>query len=135
MSSSQGSNTNITSKINAFQAFAHLPRTMKVAAATMRDSRVSIVPKILFIGSIIFVLAALLTPEALAEFVAVIPGVGDVLAIAGLPVDGVIDWLALGITALNMMKLFPQHIVNEHFDEVVAKGKPTGAIVDADPVH
>lgn len=135
MTSSQDPNTNVTSKINAFQALAHLPRTMKVAAATIRDSRVSIVPKILFIGSIIFVLAALLTPEALAEFVAVIPGLGDVLAIAGLPVDGVIDWLALGITALNMMKYFPQDIVNEHFDEVVAKGKPSGPVVDADPVH
>jgi hypothetical protein len=135
MPSSQDHNTDVTSKINAFQALGHLPRTMKVAAATMRDERVSIVPKILFIGSIVFVLAALLTPEALAEFVAVIPGLGDVLALAGLPIDGVIDWLALGITALNMMKLFPQHIVNEHFDEVVAKGKPTGHIVDADPVH
>ena len=138
MSSSQGPNTtttNVTSRINAFHALAHLPRTMKVATATIRDSRVSIVPKILFIGSIIFVLAALLTPEALAEFVAVIPGLGDVLALAGLPVDGVIDWLALGITALNMMKFFPQDIVNEHFDEVVAKGKPSGPIVDADPVH
>lgn len=135
MSSSQGPNTNVTSKINAFQAFAHLPRTMKVAAATMRDRRVSVVPKILFIGSVVFVLAALLTPEALAEFVAVIPGLGDVLAIAGLPVDGVIDWLALGITALNMMKFFPTEIVNEHFDEVTAKRKPSGPIVDADPVH
>lgn len=125
----------VTSKINAYQAIAHLPRTLKVAGAVMQDARVKFLPKALFIGSVAFVLAALLTPEALGEFIAFVPGIGDVLAIAGLPVDGAIDWLALGITALNLMKLFPQDIVNEHFDAAVAKGKPSGTIVDADPVH
>jgi hypothetical protein len=125
----------MTSKINAYQALAHLPRTLKVAGKTLQDTRVKLLPKVLFIGSIVFVLAALLTPEALAELVAFVPGIGDVLALVGLPVDGAIDWLALGITALNMMKLFPQEIVNEHFDEAVAKGKPTGQVVDADPVR
>jgi hypothetical protein len=125
----------LTSKINAYQALAHLPRTLKVANATIHDQRVKLMPKLLFIGSIVFVLAALLTPEMLAEVVAFIPGLGDLLAIAGLPIDGAIDWLALGITALNMMKLFPQEIVNEHFDEATTKGKPSGHIVDADPVH
>jgi hypothetical protein len=89
----------------------------------------------MFVGSIVFILAALLTPEALAEFVAVVPGVGDIIAAIGIPVDGAIDWLAMGIAALNLMRLFPQEIVNEHFDAAVAKGKPTGTVVDADPVH
>lgn len=128
------SNADVTSKINAYQAIAHLPRTLKVAGAVMKDARVSILPKVMFVGSIVFILAALLTPEALAEFVAVVPGIGDVLALLGLPVDATVDWLALGLTALNMMKLFPQDIVNEHFDAAVAKSKPTGPIVDADPV-
>lgn len=125
----------VESKINAFQAITHLPRTLKVAGATLSDTRVNLLPKIMFIGSIVFILAALLTPEVLAEFVALVPGVGDLLAVIGIPVDGAIDWLALGIAALNLMKLFPQEIVNEHFDAAVAKGKPTGRVVDADPVH
>ncbi len=135
-SSNQGSSgSDVNSKINAFQAIAHLPRTMKVAGAVLHDKRVSFVPKAMFVGSIAFILAALLTPEALAEFVAVVPGVGDIIAALGIPVDGAIDWLAMGIAALNLMRLFPQDIVNEHFDAAVAKGKPTGPIVDADPVH
>lgn len=125
--------TNDASKINAFQALAHLPRTLKVAGAVMGDSRVQFLPKAMFIGSIVFVLAALLTPEALAEFIAVVPGLGDVLALGFLPVDGAIDWMALGLLAMNLMKMFPQEIVNEHFDTIVAKSKPTGPIVDADP--
>ncbi len=129
------SDANVTSKINAYQAILHLPRTLKVAGGVLQDSRVNILPKALFIGSIVFVLAALLTPEALAEFVALVPGLGDLLAVAGIPIDGAIDWLALGVTALNMMKLFPQNIVNEHFDAAMAKGRPTGPIVDADTVN
>jgi hypothetical protein len=135
MPSSQSFDPTITSKINAYQAFAHLPRTLKVAGKTLQDSRVSVLPKMLFIGSVVFVLAALLTPEALAEFVAVVPGLGDILALGFLPVDGAIDWMALGIVALNLMKLFPQEIVNEHFDNATAKSKPSGRVVDADSVH
>lgn len=123
------------SKINAFQALAHLPRTLKVAGAVLTDSRVQFLPKALFIGSMAFVLAAVLTPEALAEFIAVVPGLGDLLALGFLPVDGAIDWMTLGLLALNLMKMFPQDIVNEHFDTIVAKGKPTGPVVDADPVR
>lgn len=123
------------SKINAYQALAHLPRTLKVAGRVLRDSRVQFLPKALFIGSIAFILAALITPEALAELVAVIPGLGDVLALGFLPVDGAIDWMALGLLALNLMKMFPQEIVNEHFDNIVTKGKPTGPIVESDPAR
>ncbi len=132
---SRMSGADIDSKINAFQALVHLPRTLKVAGSVLTDSRVSVLPKLLFLGSVAFVLAALLTPEALAEFIAVIPGLGDVLALGFLPVDGAIDWITLGIVALNMMKFFPQDIVNEHFDAAVAKGKPSGPIVDADPIR
>ena len=134
-STSGANDVNDASKINAFQALAHLPRTLKVAGKVLTDSRVQLLPKALFIGSVAFVLAALLTPEALAEFIAVVPGLGDILALGFLPVDGVVDWMALGILALNLMKMFPQNIVNEHFDEVVAKGKPTGPVVESDPVR
>ncbi len=135
MPSSDRSQADKTSKINAYQALAHLPRTLKVAGKTLQDSRVSALPKLLFVGGVVFVLAALLTPEALAEFVALVPGLGDILAAGLIPVDGAIDWMALGIVALNLMKLFPQEVVNEHFDNIASKGKPSGKVVDADPVH
>lgn len=135
MPSSNRATADVTSKINAYQALAHLPRTLKVAGKTMQDARVSALPKMLFVGGIVFVLAALLTPEALAEFVALVPGLGDILAAGLIPVDGAIDWMALGIVALNLMKLFPQEIVNEHFENIASKGKPSGKVVDADPVH
>ena len=125
---------NDASKINAFQALAHLPRTLKVAGAVLGDSRVQFLPKALFIGSVVFVLAGLLGFDGLTEIVALVPGLGDVLALGFVPVDGAIDWMALGLLALNLMKMFPQEIVNEHFDTIVAKSKPTGPIVDSDPV-
>ena len=135
MPSSSRATADTTSKINAYQALAHLPRTLKVAGKTLQDGRVSALPKMLFVGGVVFVLAALLTPEALAEFVALVPGLGDLLAVGFIPVDGAIDWMALGIVALNLMKLFPQESVNEHFENIVSRGKPSGAVVDADPVR
>lgn len=126
---------NASSRINAYQALAHLPRTLKVAGAVMSDARVQFLPKALFIGSVAIILAALLTPEALAEFIALVPGLGDVLALGFLPVDGAIDWMTVGLLAMNLMKMFPQDIVNEHFENIVSKGKPTGPIVDADPTR
>lgn len=136
MSSTQGKpGSGVTSKLNAYQAIVHLPRTLKVAGAVMHDTRVKFLPKAMFVGSLGIILAALLTPEALAEFIAVVPGIGDVIALIGIPIDGAIDWLALGVAALNLMKFFPQDIVNEHLNAAMAKGKPDGHVVDADPVR
>lgn len=130
------SNTNTkgtaTSRLGAMQSIVHLPRTLKVAGNVMKDTRVNILPKIMFVGGIVALLVALLTPEALVELVAFIPGLGDLLAVIGIPIDGAIDWLALGLAAFNLMKLFPQDVVNEHYDNAVAHAKPTGPIVDAD---
>lgn len=121
-----------TARLNPVQSIVHLPRTFKVAGAVMQDARVNIFPKIMFVAGIVALLAALLTPEAFAEIVNVIPGLGQVLGVLEIPVDGAVDWLALGLAAFNLMKLFPQDIVNEHLTNATA-GKPTGKVVDADP--
>ena len=134
MSTSANTNPQATTKNpGAVSSIVHLPRTFKVAGAVMQDARVNIFPKIMFVGGIIALLAALLTPEAFAEFVNIIPGLGQLLGALEIPVDGAVDWLALGLAAFNLMKLFPQDIVNEHVNNVTA-GKPTGRVVDADPI-
>ncbi len=124
-----------TNRLGVMQSIIHLPRTLKIAGNVLKDARVSIMPKIMFIGGIVALLVALLTPEAFAEFIAVVPGLGDLLALLGIPIDGAVDWIALGLAAFNLMKLFPQDVVNEHFDNVAQHSKPSGPIVDADPHH
>ncbi len=122
-----------TKRMGAMASIIHLPRTFKVAGNVMKDERVNIMPKIMFVGGIVALLAALLTPEAFAEAINLIPGLGQLLGVLEIPVDGAVDWIALGIAALNLMKLFPQDVVNEHYDNVTGHSKPTGPIVDADP--
>jgi hypothetical protein len=110
----------------------------KTAGAVMKDTRVSILPKLGFIVGIAVLLLMLLVPEATADVIALIPGFTGLLDLIGVPVEGAVDWLALGLAAFNLLKLFPQDIVNEHYDQL--SGKPTkplttGPVVDADPQH
>lgn len=135
MSTSTNSNPQATSKRpGAVSSMLHMPRTFKVAGAVMQDGRVSIFSKIAFVAGIVALLAALLTPEALAELVNVFPFVGQALGALEIPVDGAIDWLALGLAAFNLLKLFPQDIVSEHTDNATQRSKPSGPVVDADPI-
>lgn len=127
--------TTATSQLKALDGILHLPRTLRTAGGVLGDSRVNILPKIMFVASVALVLILLLTPEATIETVLGLSGVGDILAAVGLPVDGAIDWLALGLLAINLLKLFPQEIVNEHLDNAKTRGKPTGKVVDADPIR
>ncbi len=124
-----------TKRMGAISSIVHLPRTLKVARNVLGDARVNVLPKIMFVGGIVALLAALFTPEAFAETVNLIPGLGQLLGALELPVDGAVDWIALGIAALNLMRLFPQEVVDEHYNNVVGHSKPTGPIVDADPPH
>jgi hypothetical protein len=121
------------SRMGAMQSIVHLPRTLKIAGHVLKDERVNIMPKIMFVGGIVALLAALLTPEAFAELVNLIPGLGQLLGVLEIPVDGAVDWIALAFAALNLMRLFPQDVVNEHYNNVTQNSKPTGPIVDADP--
>jgi hypothetical protein len=134
MPASTNTNTHATptNRLNAVQSITHLPRTFKVVGGVLKDARVNILPKIVFVGGIVALLLALLTPEAFAEIVNAVPFVGQALGALEIPVDGAVDWIALGLAAFNLMKLFPQEVVNEHFDNVVGHSKPTGPIVDAD---
>ncbi len=120
-------------RLGAVESIVHLPRTLKVAGNVLKDARVSILPKVMFVGGIVALLAALFTPEAFAELVNVIPGLGQLLGALEIPVDGAVDWIAIALAALNLMKLFPQDVVNEHYNSVVGRSKPSGPIVDADP--
>lgn len=134
MSTSTNPNPQATSKRpGAISSIVHLPRTFKVAGAVMQDGRVSLFSKLMFVGGIVAVLAALLTPEALAEAVNVFPVIGQLLGALEIPVDGAVDWLALGFAAFNLLRLFPQDIVGEHMDNATQHSKPAGPVVDADP--
>jgi hypothetical protein len=134
MPTSTNTNTQTaTNRLGTVQSIVHLPRTLKIAGNVLKDARVSIMPKIMFVGGIIALLVALLTPETLAEFVNMFPVVGQLLGALEIPVDGAIDWLAIGFAALNLLRLFPQDVVNEHYDNAMKGARPSGPIVEADP--
>lgn len=133
MPSSTNQAADSTSRIGALEAVLHLPRTFKVASATLQDQRVGLLPKVMFIGSIALLIIVLLAPELGLDGVLAATGVGAIFDAIGLPIEGGFDWLAIAVAAVNLMKLFPTEIVNEHLASAKTKSKPTGPIVDSDP--
>ena len=88
------------------EMLTHIGRSFRLTGALMRDPRVSIFRKILFVLPLIVLIGALLLPETLiAETVAnIIPFFGPVLA---LPPDAALDWVTAGLVALGLFRVFP----------------------------
>lgn len=78
------------------------------------DVRVSVMRKILFLFPVIALALLLIFPDALNEafLSTVLPIVGTVL---GVPIDAGFDWIAFGLVALNLLHVFPDEIVAEHY--------------------
>jgi hypothetical protein len=103
---------------NPLTMIVHIGKTFRLAGAILRDPRVSIFRKLLFVLSIAVLLVALIAPDTigglLSEFV--IPIVGP--AFLGLPADISFDWIAVAVAAYNLMRVFPAEIVAEHYDRL-----------------
>lgn len=128
-------NVAATEKPSPAALLIHLPKTFSLIGAMMRDARVKAFPKFMFISSLGFLLLALIFPEVSADVLALFaPILGPVFDAIGIPTEGAIDWLAIGIAAYNLFKLFPSEVVGEHYDQIFHKGKHTvdSTIVDAD---
>lgn len=93
----------------------HLVKTGKLVAAILSDSRVHIVRKIAYLGSVGLLLAILLFPEALAEVATAFTVVFPFLE---LPADASIDWVAFAVATFSLLKFFPKEIVGEHYDRL-----------------
>jgi hypothetical protein len=103
-----------------FDIFLHAGKTLKLIGALLKDRRVPLVRKVLFFGSILFVLALLLFPDAFGEMFlsTVLPFVGTVL---GVPVDAGFDWVAFAVVVVSLLRVFPPELVSEHYRTVFHK--------------
>jgi hypothetical protein len=100
----------------------HPFKTLRFVNDLRRDRRISWLRKLLYVGPLVVLFAALLLPESiLAALVAVaLPVVGPV---ANLPADAALDWAFLGFAAYALLGILPRRIVAEHHAEVFHAGR------------
>ncbi len=94
--------------------FLHLFKTGRLLWALLTDGRITLVQKVLFLGSIVLLLVLLFFPDLLGEFIAstVLPLVGTVL---GIPLDAGFDWVAFALVVVSLLRVFPAYVVAEHY--------------------
>src|SRR5579863_8095750 len=94
--------------------FLHAGKTLKLIGGLITDRRVPLWRKLLFVGSIVGLLAILFFPDLFSEtFLSVVlPVVGTV---AGVPIDAGFDWMAFAFVAVNLLKFFPAELVTEYY--------------------
>jgi hypothetical protein len=100
--------------------FFHFIKTGRLVTALTKDRRISIVRKVSFFGIILALLAILLFPDALDEFVlsVALPFVGTIL---GIPLDAGFDWIAFALASVSLLRIFPAEIVSEHYQRLFHK--------------
>jgi hypothetical protein len=106
-----------SSNPHPWEMMLHPFKTLHFVNDLRTDRRISWLRKLLYVGPLIVLLAALLLPESiLAALVAVaLPVVGP---IANLPADAALDWAFLGFAAYALLGILPRRIVAEHHAEV-----------------
>ena len=97
-----------------FDVFFHAIKTFKLIGALLTDSRIPLVRKVLFLGSIGALLALLIFPDAFNEVVlsTVLPVVGTVL---GVPLDAGLDWVTFSLVVVSLLRFFPAELISEHY--------------------
>jgi hypothetical protein len=105
---------------NGFALFIHLIKTLKLIGALLNDRRIPFIRKILFFGSILFLLALLLFPDAFGEvfLTVVLPVLGTIL---GVPLDAGFDWIVFAIAIVGLLRVFPAEMVSEHYQRIFHK--------------
>ncbi len=95
----------------------HFLKTGRLLWALLKDGRITLIQKILFLGSIVMLLVLLFFPDVLGEFVTstVLPVLGTVL---GIPLDAGFDWMAFALVVVNLLHVFPASIVAEHYQAI-----------------
>jgi len=100
---------------NPFQLLFHVGKTTRLAGALLADPRVTIYRKILFVGSLMILVLALLAPETIGELVsAILP----LVPFAEIPADAALDWVAVAVAAYNLLRVFPDEVVAEHYQRL-----------------
>jgi hypothetical protein len=97
----------------AGELLLHPGSALKFVFSLLRDPRVSILRKLIFVVPIVFLFLALLAPETVLGVIAgtVLPVAGEALS---LPVDVSLDWVTLVILGFALLRIFPRHVVSEY---------------------
>ncbi len=97
--------------------FLHSIKTSKLIGALLKDRRVPVIRKLLFLGSIVGLLLILFFPDIFSEaFLSVVmPVVGTVL---GVPLDAGFDWMAFSLVVVSLLRFFPPEVVTEHYRNI-----------------
>ena len=97
----------------------HLGFTLRLIARCLGDPRVPASAKALFVGVTGALLLALLTPEATVDaFALLLPIVGPVFDLLGLPFEGAVDWGFFVLAVGALISVFPAPIVRRHILEL-----------------
>ena len=104
------------------QVFLHPVRSVNFLRALMVDRRIPLPKKALFVAMSCTMLALLLFPDVISETILsmILPVLGSIL---GIPVDIGLDWAAFAILSVNLLRVFPADIVNEHYTAQVLNPK------------
>jgi hypothetical protein len=97
--------------------FFHFIKTGKLIGALFTDPRVPLTRKVLFLATVAALVLVLFFPDAIGEvgLSAILPIVGTVV---GVPIDAGFDWTAFALLAVNLLHVFPAHLVAEHYNDI-----------------
>lgn len=100
--------------------FLHLFKTCALIGALLKDRRVPLLRKLLFVASIGVLLLVLCFPDFFNEaFLSVVlPLIGTVL---GVPIDAGFDWIAFALLLVSLLRFFPSDLVAEHYQHIFHK--------------
>jgi uncharacterized membrane protein len=100
--------------------FLHGIKTFRLLGTLLREPRIPIMRKILFLGSVGALVAILFFPDFFSETIlsVVLPLIGTVL---GVPLDAGVDWIAFSLLVVSLLRFFPAEIVSEHYRNIFEK--------------
>jgi hypothetical protein len=97
--------------------FFHGVKTFRLLGALIREPRIPVMRKVLFLGSIAALLVVLIFPDILDTTIlgTLLPLVGVVL---GVPIDAGMDWIAFSMVIVSLLRFFPAELVSEHYRNI-----------------
>jgi hypothetical protein len=101
--------------------FLHLTKTARLLVTLIREPRIPVVRKVLFLSSVIALLLILLFPDVIDNVIlgTILPFVGVLL---GVPLDAGVDWVAFSLLVVSLLRIFPDDVVSEHYRYIFEKG-------------
>jgi hypothetical protein len=111
----------IPARPNPFQLLFHIGKTVRLSGALLADGHISIFRKILFVGSLFVLVLALLAPETVG---AAVTSILPLLGIAELPADAALDWVVVAVAAYNLLRVFPDEVVADHYARIFHAPRP-----------